>query len=217
VRISIVFACIIAITSLGFVNATPRTLKQVNMLYSTSDNPDKWLPVAGNQVSDFKLKLNGNTDPNFWYYLNIKFVKPTLSEGVYMFWLTVPSDNNNAFWDYWAAKGVTSSAAYPNWQWFMWRIIHGDIIPYPPSQGGPRFVQLPMFGLYSDGNGNYELRDGLVHFASHFTQDSPLRLNGDYPLGTYTFTCLGATETTIPYNPLVENVLDNLAINIVFR
>jgi hypothetical protein len=68
--------------------------------------------------------------------------------------------------------------------------------------------QAPMFGLYSDGVGNYELRDGLVHFSSYFTQKSPLRLNGDYPKGTYTFTCLGATETEIPYNPLAENVLD---------
>jgi hypothetical protein len=218
VRVSFAVILILAIASIGFANATPRLLKECNMVYWTSDNPTL-KGVPGNQVSGFKLTLNGNTDPNFWYYLNIKFLKPSSGEplpaGVYMFYLTPPSTADEAFWFYWQAKGVTLanfmahiSDPVPTWPWqsFMWLIIHGF---------GAH--TLPMFGLYSDGAGNYELRDGLVHFASGSTVVSPLRLNGDYPKGTYTFTCLDATETQIPYNHLAENVLDAVSMTITFR
>jgi hypothetical protein len=210
IRVLLTVAFIFAIATIGFANATPRTLKQANLLYSTSVAPVEvpttpWLPVAGNQVSDFKLKLDGS--PTSWYYLDIKFIKPTLPEGVYMFWLETPPATGDAFYDYWDAKGVNVGATYPNWQWFMWRIIR-------PTGWNTR---IPMFGLYSDGAGNYQLRDGLVHFASGMTVTSPLRLNGDYPKGTYTFTCYGATSTVAPYPPLAENVLDGVSMTIVFR
>jgi hypothetical protein len=213
ITLSIAIALMLVMATIAFVNATPRLLKECNMVYWTSDDATL-RGVAGNQVSGFKLKLDGNSDPDFWYYLNIKFIKPDLPEGVYMFWLTPPADSETAFWNYWAAKGVTASAAWgtnpswPSWQWIMWRIIHGA--------SGP-FGTIPMFGLYSDGNCNYELRDGLVHFASHFAAESPLRLNGDYPKGTYTFTCLGATGTVNPYPPLLENILDGVQMNITLR
>jgi hypothetical protein len=212
ISVSLVISLIVAIGAAGLVSATPRLLKECNMVYWTSD--DSTLNgVAGNQVSGFKLKLDGSTDT--WYYLNIKFIKPDLPLGVYMFVLTPPPTTDTAFWQYWAAKGVLDSATYPSWQWFMWRIIHGGFIP------GYGITQLPMFGLRSDGAENYELRDGLVHFASGFTQESPLRLNGDYPIGTYTFTCYGATELTQntqgQYPPLAENVLDGVVMTITFR
>jgi hypothetical protein len=208
--IPFVVALILAISTIGLANATPRIMKECNMVWWTSDD-STLRGVPGNQVSGFKLNLNGNTDPNFWYYLNVKFIKPDLPQGVYMFELTVPPDTDTAFWSYWAAKGVTASATYPNWQWFMWRIIHGGFIP------GHGTTQLAMFGLYSDGIGNYDLRDGLVHFASGFTQNSPLRLNGDYPKGTYTFTCIGATEIELPYDALEINVLDGATMTLTVR
>lgn len=212
--VTFTFALIFAITSIGFANATPRLLKECNMVYWTSDDTTLY-GVPGNQVSGFKLELNGNADPNFWYYLNIKFIKPDLPAGVYMFWITSPPSTDTAFWSYWTAIGVTVSATYPSWQWFMWRIIHGGYVP------GYGVTQFPMFGLVSDGAGNYELRDGLVHFASGFTQESPLRLNGDYPHGTYTFTCQGATEISKNaqggYNPLPKNILDGVEMLITIR
>jgi hypothetical protein len=175
VRVAFTVALILAIASIGFANATPKTLKEANLLYSTSENPDKWLPVAGNQVSDFKLKLDGN--PDTWYYLDIKFIKPEIadSEILFGFFLVPPTDP--AFWTYWTSKGVTASAPMgpgplPNWQWVMWRIING---------------RFPMFGLHCDGAGNYDLYDALMEYA--FDIVSPLRLNGDYPKGAYSFTC----------------------------
>jgi hypothetical protein len=194
--------CLFAIVPLGLVNATPKVLKQVNMLYSTSENPDKWLPVPGNQVSDFKLTLDASVE---WYYLDIKFIKPTfLEEGYYMFWLTPPTDPE--FWAYWDAKGV-NAAAIPSpdpsihWKFIMWRIITGVV---------------PMFSLYSDGAGNYKLCDGLQRFAFGMSQ-ATLRVNGDYPKGTYTFTCNAAVGPAPSYVPIVPNPLDNLVMNIEFR
>jgi hypothetical protein len=172
VKMSITFVLIFAIASIGFASATPRTLKELNLLYSTSVNPvtvpdSAWLPVAGNQVSGFKLKLDGSATT--WYYLNIKYIKPTLPTGLDTFHLTPPTDP--AFWTYWENKGVTSSAPSGTWQFWMWRIISG---------------QSAMFGLTSDGNGNYMLVDGFQKITTG--ADNPLRLNGDYPTGTYTFT-----------------------------
>ena len=213
ITVLVTVALILAIATTGFANASPRLLKECNMVYWTSNDPI-FYGVAGNQVSGFKLELNGNSDPNFYYYLNIKYIKPDLPAGVYMFWLTPPPNSDTEFWSYWAAKGVTadsswgSNPAWPSWQWIMWRIIHGEPGPYG---------SLPMFGLRSDGAGNYELRDGLVHMAYHFTTESPLRLNGDYPKGTYTFTCLGATGTVAPYPNLSENVLEGVEMTITFR
>lgn len=200
-KILFAVVCLFAFATVGFANATPRTLKEGNMLYSTSENPDKWLPVPGNQVSGFKLTLDESVE---WYYLDIKFLKPDLPTGVlplgvYMFWLEPPTENT-AFWAYWNAKGV-NAAAVSGWQRVMWLIIHGDMV-------GGMFVRLPMLGLYSDGSGNYDLYDGLLRFTGHPGQT--LRVNGDYPKGTYEFYCYGE-----PYVP--DTVLTGLSFTIEFR
>jgi len=196
-KVLITVICLLVISTLGFVNATPRTLKQVNLLYSTSTNSateptTPWMPVPGNQVSDFKLTLDGSAVT--WYYLNIKFIKPTLPEGIYGFWLTPPPETDLAFWDYWIDRGVTNSANHATWQWIMFTILKGV---------------RPMFSLHSFGDGSYMLVDGLQWFASGMTLEKPLRLNGDYPKGTYTFTCRAST--------VADSELLGTVMNIVFR
>jgi hypothetical protein len=202
-RVAFTVALILGIATIGFANATPRLLKQCNMLYSTSENPDKWLPVAGNQVSDFKLKLDASVE---WYYLDIKFIKPTLPAGYYMFWLTPPPTTDTAFWNYWAAKGVTASATMGTWQYVMWRII---------KPAGTPGTSLPMFALYSDGEGGSTLCDGLLRFFAN-ARRAPLRVNGDYPKGTYTFTCRAAVTATEPFVS-IDNILENTVMTIEFR
>jgi len=198
--VALTIALALAIATVGFVNATPRLLKEANMVYWTSDDT-KALPVPGNQVSGFKLTLDESVE---WYYLDVKFVKPTYPEGNYMFRLTPPEDA--AFWDYWASKGVYEGCS-GTWQPVMWLIIHGG-----PAYGYP-FVQLPMFSLHSDGNGNYELYDGLLRFTG--TPGQTLRINGDYPKGIYTFTCVGAAGPNPPY-PTIDNPLDGVVMTITF-
>jgi len=209
IKVSIVVALIFAIGSIGFANATPRVMKECNMVYWTSD--DSTLNgVAGNQVSGFKLKLDGN--PNTWYYLDMKFIKPALPAGVYQFWIEPPT--NPDFWTYWDAKGVHTAPTDYQWQTIMYHIIYR--MGYYPS-GIP--MQSPMFSLRTDGDGNYMLVDGLLWYISGFTARSHLQLNGDYPLGTYTFKCYGATEYVLTgIGPsLMPNVLDDFTITITFR
>ena len=204
----ITVALMLAIATIGFANATPRPLKECNLLYSTSENPDKWMPVPGNQVSGFKLTIDPAVE---WYYLDIKFIKPTLPQGVYMFYLTPPEDPD--FWAYWDDKGVNDDAPMLvpnptpppalvlNWKFVMWHIINGDAC---------------IFGLYSDGAGDYQMRDALVWFASKMTVRTDFRVNGDYPKGTYTVTCLDATNTESPYDP-IPNVIEDVSFTITFR
>jgi hypothetical protein len=193
--------------TIGFANATPKPLKQANIVYWTSLD-EKQLPVPGNQVSDFKLTLDESVE---WYYLDIKFVKPTLPAGAYQFYLTPPEAWDEAFWTYWADRGVTSAAAYPSWQWWMWRIISGT----PAGTLGP----IPMFALYSYGDGTYYLNDALTFFSTLLPGppvSAHLRLNGDYPKGTYTFTC--HQVLAIQDHPAPDsNYLDGVSISITFR
>jgi hypothetical protein len=206
-RLSIAFALILAMLTIGFANATPKPLKQANMVYWTSLD-EKQLPVPGNQVSDFKLTLNESVQ---WYYLDIKFIKPTLPRGAYQFYLNPPEDPD--FWAYWTEKGVTSTATYPNWQWWMWHIISGT----PAGTLGP----IPMFALYSYGDGTYYLSDALTFYStllSGFPVLTHLRLNGDYPKGTYTFTCkLCLGLAPVPPNTPINNYLDDVSISITFK
>jgi hypothetical protein len=141
--------------------------------------------------------------------LNIKFIKPDLPAGFSMFWLTSPPVTDTAFWNYWSlTKGVNSGALPGTWQWYMWRIIR------------PTGLTLPMFALYSDGDGNYQLCDGLLRFYAGQHQ-ATLRVNGYYPKGIYTFKCnaaVGPVETdTPPAYPPIENVLEGVVMNIEFR
>ena len=157
------------------------------MVYWTSD--DATLKgVAGNQVSGFKLKLDGN--PDTWYYLGIKFIKPQSDNGVFPFYLTPPTDT--AFWDYWEAKGVTATAT--GWQAIMWQIINGN---------------LPMFALGVTVDGYCMLIDSLQFYSGSVLE--PLRLNGDYPHGTYVFT------GGVGFYPPFSEYFDGISMTITIR
>ena len=70
--------------------------------------------------------------------------------------------------DYWAAKGVVSGAT--GWQGVMWQIINGNA---------------PIFYIYYTGS-NYQLIDGLTYQTGGGI--TPLRVSGDYPQGSYTYS-----------------------------
>jgi hypothetical protein len=144
----------------------------------------------------------GTIDAGYTDYINPKYefqyldagtytVTKTLADGYYGFFLdetTVPS----TFFTYWASRGVISGAT--GWQGIMWDIINGN---------------LPMFFLVVDGS-DYSLIDGMQYIASFGAIKSPLRVSGDYPLGTYNFTGtvedlhygLGEEEVTISFERL---------------
>jgi hypothetical protein len=118
-------------------------------------------------------------------------VNKTLADGYYGFYLdetTVP----DGFFTYWAAKGVVSGAT--GWQGIMWEIINGN---------------QPMFYLKVAGS-EYSLIDGLTKLSGG--GDVPLRVSGDYPLGTYNFTGtiedlhfgLGTEDVSITFVPAMN-------------
>ena len=124
-----------------------------------------WEPIIGNLTLGYSMVL----DPvNTYEYLDIATLTadPALADGDYEFYFDA-FRAPEGFWDYWSVKGVVDGAT--GWQGAMWAIISGD---------------QPMFYLNVTGS-TYHLIDG---FQKQFESvDAPLRVNGDYPLGTYHF------------------------------
>jgi predicted extracellular nuclease len=156
-------------------------------LLGTSDLTD-WDAVAGSIDTGFSYMLNPFIE---FQYLDAGSytVNKTLADGYYGFYLdetAVPYD----FFTYWAAKGVVPGAS--GWQSVMWQIIYGN---------------LPMFYLKVDGS-DYSLIDGLAYLTT--AMDTPVRVPGDYPPGTYTFSGtiedlhygLGVEEVSITFERL---------------
>jgi hypothetical protein len=147
---------------LASVSATPRFLKQLKLMSST--DLVAWSHVPGNEISDFKLKI----DPKMpWYYLDVMSLKPLnpIDNGLYGF--TVAAPYPDGYFAYWASRSVVSGAV--GWQGIMWQIINGN---------------LPIFYLKVDGT-DYMLVDGLQYAA--FGVEQPLRVDGTYLTGTYSY------------------------------
>ncbi len=131
-----------------------------------SRNLIDWEVTAGSINTGYTYEITPNSE---FQYLDAGdyTVTKTLADGYYGFYLdetSVPA----GFYDYWATKGVVSGA--PGWMGVMWEIINGN---------------QPMFFLKVVGT-DYQLIDGLTYLTS--ATDAPLRVSGDYPPGTYTFT-----------------------------
>jgi hypothetical protein len=156
----------LSLATLSSVDATPRFLKQLKLMYTT--DLVLWSHIPGNQISDFKLKLDPAVE---WYYIDIMSLKPMtpINDGSYEFYVadTVLPAEFLAFWD---AKGVNALATPGTWEAYMWDIINGDA---------------PIFYLEVVGT-DYMLVDGLLR--GYFNAETNLRVNGDYPLGTYAYT-----------------------------
>jgi len=152
----------LSLATLPNVNAAPRFLKQLKLM-STTDLT-LWSHIPGNEISDFKLKL----DPNIpWYYIDVMSLKPLkpIDDGFYGFYITSHPDG---YFEYWATRGVVFGAL--GWQGAMWDIINGNS---------------PIFYLKVDGT-TYMVVDGLQYALGLGYQH--LRVDGTYLLGTYSFT-----------------------------
>jgi len=130
-----------------------------------------WEGLGGDLANGFELCLHPQQP---YYYLDIQSF--TVSAGLdstdfeqNAFFL----DTNNlpaGFYDYWdTVRGVDGNNNAGGWELAMWYIIQGDE---------------PMFYIRYD-NQDYDLIDGLQYELGY--GENPLRINGDYPLGTYAF------------------------------
>lgn len=142
----------------------------ISLGLNQSTDMSVWTAVAGNLASGFTTTINPTLN---YYYLDINNATSQsnvpLQAGSYSgFNLTTYPAGFMAYWD---AKGVNASAAAGTWQATMWQIVNGN---------------LPIFLIRVNANGTLSLVDGLMHALG--MPDELLKVNGDYPLGNYTFT-----------------------------
>jgi hypothetical protein len=161
------------------------TLSVLDLLFTT-DPEGTWSDVFGNLSDGFALVLEPTTE---YYYLDVDSLTASeaLEQGLYPFTLdtgNLPAD----FYPYWEGRGVYEGCTGA-WEPTMWQIITGIA---------------PMFYLQVDGT-SYDLVDGLLYLISIDPEnpvETPLRINGDYPLGDYSFsgTIIGESSITAEIN-----------------
>ena len=136
-------------------------ITELTLDYNNTFDPT-WYDVSGDLENGFSLALNSSIN---YYYLDTDTVTTNmdLETGYYGFYVN-PSEQN---FTYWANKGVYEGCS-GSWEPYMWDIINGSS---------------PIFYLKVGSGQNFMLVDGLQYQIGQ--GDQPLRVNGDYPLGTY--------------------------------
>ena len=174
--------------TLGSVTVT--TVDLICLTLKESNDQTTWTPLAGDLDAGFIMPL----DPaNIYEYLDVDTFYAPVDDGDYPFYLdelTVP----DGFFDYWADKGVTATAAL-DLQKAMWKIING---------------QEPIFYLRIR-DGEQDLIDGLSYLMDGPTTTDRLKVNGDYPLGHYTF------EGTIDGNYMIVDITFTSPARVTFE
>ncbi|HQF62555.1 MAG TPA: Ig-like domain-containing protein, partial [Anaerolineaceae bacterium] len=142
-----------------------------------------WTLVPGSYATGFTMAL----DPAVEYYFldsDTLTANRPVADGLYEFFVdTAPA----GFFDYWAALGVVDGAT--GWQGVMWEIINGN---------------QPMFYLKVVGT-DYTLIDGMTYQMGG--GETPLKINGTYLLGEYTFS--GVVEDA-------SGITDDVAVDVNF-
>jgi|GEM_PF-2783049 len=131
-----------------------------------------WSSADGDLSTGFSTELLPLSSPDAYYYLDVTSGSSTniaLQPGYYGF--TITSHPAELF-TYFAAKGVNASAVPGTWQNVAYKIITGE---------------LPTFYLGTASDGSMQLVDGLLHYLNA-GDNSRLRINPDYPTGTYTYS-----------------------------
>ena len=166
-KISMYFGLIIAFVFLFVSVASAQEPEFISVKLEQSTDQIDWYEIDGTLSTGYTMELNPSV---IYYYLNIKFAKTSedLMEGFYGFNLThFPA----GYLTYWNDKGVNSSATPGSWQEHAWNMINGDT---------------PIFYIHVDSNQNFELIDGLQRDWGG-DDTALLRVNGDYPFGSYSF------------------------------
>lgn len=165
--------------SLTITFVAPLAVTDVGLVQST--DLATWTPVEGNLADSYAMNLDALVE---YYYLDAESVTSnrTLGDGSYPFFMT--GNPGAEFFAYWAERGVVEGAT--GWQGLMWQIINGNA---------------PMFFLKVEGT-TFTLIDGLQG------DPNPLRVNGGYYPGLYTFS--GAVEDAFGFE-------DELDVSILFN
>jgi hypothetical protein len=181
IRTAFVLFALAIVAAVPLAAAVPKhQFKQLKLEYTTTDpdiagNTPVWQHVPGNEISDFKLKL----DPSVpYFYLDIMELKP------YTPLVTSPAQKDTfpfyvdttalpaGYWDYW----INVRGADPNGndvQKLLYAIVSGAA---------------PIFYLkvyWTPTTTNYRLIDGFLY--QYTLEYYTLRVDGSYLLGTYTY------------------------------
>ncbi|MCJ7571947.1 MAG: hypothetical protein MUO82_08745, partial [Candidatus Thermoplasmatota archaeon] len=134
-------------------------------LKQSTDTVD-WYSVDGDLNTGFFIELDSSIT---YKYIDVRYgsTNVALKPGMHGFNLT---SYPIYLFSYWDDKGVDSGAANGTWQAYMWKIINGNA---------------PMFYLSVSSNQMLSLVDGLMY--GFFGVIDYLKVNGDYPLGAYSF------------------------------
>ncbi len=149
-----------------------------------------------------------------WFYIGINAATNTEIVEMNPFYITgypnphilgdIDYTDGYTFWEYWASRGVDENAAVGTWQAVMWQILNGNLpFFYVRATAGPADSQV------------FEVIDGLQYAASGGTVLNPMRINGDYFLGNYTFEgYIYSADHDIP-DPVESNGVDVLQSDLI--
>jgi hypothetical protein len=175
----VLFSICLIMTLVGTAAAKPKWIDTLTLDYSTLPGPFEPHEVEGALAPGYKLYYDETVD---YYLLFVLELDPLPDEGMYPFYLkTAPK---GPYFKYMASRGVTADADAGSWQEQMWLIINGE---------APMFYLRVGHSMFGDPELLYpSVVDGLLHDWDSpdnplYDGVYPLRINGDYFVGTYHF------------------------------
>jgi VCBS repeat-containing protein/predicted outer membrane repeat protein len=163
-------------------------ISDLDLWQTTDPINDPWVKVPGSYMDGFNMLLDTSVP---FYYFDTEAITSNhpLADGFYPFYFASYPDG---FFAYWASRDVYEGA--PDWQGVMWEIITGD---------------LPVF--YLDVSGTvYNLVDGLSYAMAW--GEPPLRIDGTYLPGAYSFSGVVLDIFDFPGDVLVNIVFDDIPV-----
>ena len=181
--LSITMFCIFLTIAFISINASAEDPEFNNAELISSTDMINWENVDGSISTGFNIQLNESIA---YHYLDVKYADSNvvLQPGYYGFYV---KDYPYGFFNFWEDKGVTEDATPGTWQAHMWNIINGTS---------------PTFYIAVNTDQSLSLIDGLQFDFAGIT--APLRVNGDYLLGSYAYegniTASDSSISTITWN-----------------
>jgi hypothetical protein len=170
----------------GFNNGEPPEF--TNLELQQSIDQTTWNNVPGNLTDGFTMTLNPTYN---YYYLTLKNPETQtnipLMEDYFGFYLNTSSVPDE-FYPYWVNRGVYEGCS-GTWEPIMWQIINGT---------------LPMYFIRVSEGQEFMLVDGLQKAIGQ--GDYYLRVNGDYPIGTYSFSGTIISEQGVPSELIIVEI-----------
>jgi parallel beta-helix repeat protein len=149
-----------------------------------------WSSVFGSLYSGYSVPINSSYN-NYSFSVFEASANKDLTNDYFGFYLSSTPAGHLA---YWASKGVDGTALSGTWEHHMWKIINGNA---------------PSFYLYVEIDDTFHIIDGLSK-DFYGIDDALFSINGDSPLGSYSYIGSLTTFSGIDSDPITVfiNLLD---------